>query len=147
MNDPQKIAEAAAEAIYARDRCAKMMGIEMVEVGPGHARFSMRVRPDMLNGYDTCHGGMTFTLADAAFAYACNSYNRLSVAQSCEIVFPAPAREGDVLTATAEERYMKGRTGVYDITVTNQDGEVVALFRGLSRMVKGEAVPGLEEKQ
>ena len=104
----QLIAEAVAQAIYEGDHCARMLGIELGEVAPGYARFSMLVRPDMVNGYGMCHGGMTFTLADIAFAYASNSYNKVAVASACEIVFTAPARAGDTLCAVAEERHLKG---------------------------------------
>ena len=100
----------------------------------------MTVRADMLNGHAICHGGFIFTLADSAFAFACNSYNLTTVASGCTIDFLAPAREGDVLTAVAHERSVSGRTGVYDIEVTNQHGETIALFRGKSYRIKGHVV-------
>ena len=100
----------------------------------------MTVRADMLNGHAICHGGFIFTLADSAFAYACNSYNLNTVASGCAIDFLAPAREGDVLTAVAQERSASGRTGVYDIEVTNQRGEKIALFRGKSYRIKGHVI-------
>ena len=100
----------------------------------------MTVRGDMLNGHAICHGGFIFTLADSAFAYACNSYNLVTVASGCAIDFLAPAREGDVLTARAAERSAAGRTGVYDIDVVNQRGETIALFRGKSYRIKGHVV-------
>ena len=100
----------------------------------------MTVRHDMLNGHATCHGGFIFTLADSAFAFACNSYNLTTVASGCTIEFVAPAREGDVLTATATERSASGRTGVYDIDVTNQDNAAIAFFRGKSYRIKGHVL-------
>jgi acyl-CoA thioesterase len=100
----------------------------------------MTVRPDMLNGHAICHGGFIFTLADSAFAYACNSYNLTTVASGCSIDFVAPARESDVLTAVGHERSSSGRTGLYDIEVRNQRGETIALFRGRSYRIKGHIV-------
>ena len=102
----------------------------------------MKVRADMLNGHATCHGGFIFTLADSAFAFACNSANMSTVASGCSIDFIAPAREDDVLTAIGRERSLSGRTGVYDIEVTNQRGETVALFRGKSYRIKGHVIAG-----
>lgn len=136
----QRIAEAVGRGMYARDHTAKALGIALEEIAPGRARMRMTVRPDMVNGHDICHGGMTFTLADTAFAYACNSYNRAAVAASCHIVFTAPARRGDVLTAVAEEKALEGRSGVYDIAVTDQNGRGVALFRGHSRRLASKVV-------
>lgn len=136
----QALAEAVGRALYEKDHAVRAMGIVLEAIGPGHARMAMTVRRDMLNSHQTCHGGATFTLADACFAYACNSYNRVTVGAGCDIVYPAPAHEGDRLTATAEERHRKGRGGVYDVTVTNQNGEVVALFRGHSRGLDGSLV-------
>jgi acyl-CoA thioesterase len=112
----------------------------LVDVGAGTAVLEMTVREDMLNGHDICHGGFIFTLADSAFAYSCNSYNLVTVASGCTIDFIAPARHGDVLRAQAHERSVSGRTGVYDIEVTNQRGEKIALFRGKSYRIKGHVV-------
>ena len=134
------LAERVAAAMFAKDRASQMMGMRIVKVGPGRAELTMTVRADMLNGHATCHGGFIFTLADSAFAFACNSNNQTTVASGAGIDFIAPAREGDVLTAAAEERSATGRTGVYDITVRNQRGETVALFRGKSHRVKGHVV-------
>jgi acyl-CoA thioesterase len=120
------------------------MGMHVANVGPGRAKVTMTVRADMLNGHATCHGGFIFTLADSAFAFACNSYNLTTVASGCSIEFVAPAREGDVLTAIGHERSASGRTGVYDIEVINQRGESVALFRGRSHRVKGHIVETTE---
>lgn len=124
----------------ARDRASRSLGMKLDSVGPGHAVLTMTVREDMLNGHDICHGGFIFALADSAFAFACNSYNRTTVASGCAIDFVAPARQGDMLTATARERSVSGRTGVYDIEVTNQRGERVAFFRGKSYRIKGHIV-------
>lgn len=138
--DRQKLAKAASDAMWAGDRASKLLGMKVEEVRPGYARLSMRITRDMLNGYDTCHGGVIFTLADSAFGYACNSHNQLSVAASCSIDFLAPARAGDVLTATAVELARAGRAGVYDIRVEKQDGAVVATFRGRSTTLRGHWV-------
>lgn len=138
------LARRCAEAMWRDDHASQALGMRIDEIGPRYARLSMPVRQDMLNGHASCHGGLIFTLADSAFAFACNWSNRLTVASSGTIEFLAPAREGDVLTATAEERSRAGRTGVYDATVTNQVGDLVALFRGRSYTVPGELVPGLE---
>ena len=143
QKDPQKLAEAVGAALYARDTAARALGIALREVRPGGSVMTMTVRPDMLNAHDICHGGFTFALADTAFAYACNARNAVTVAAGCDIIYPAAAREGDVLTAVAEERHARGRSGVYDVTVANQHGEIVALLRGRSRRIEGEVVPGL----
>jgi len=139
--DPQAIAEGTARAMWSNDRASKGLGMRIDAVSPGAATLSMTVRDDMLNGHDICHGGFIFTLADSAFAFACNSYNFVTVASGCSIDFLAPARQGDVLTASAQERSASGRTGVYDIDVTNQRGERVALFRGKSYRIKGSVMP------
>ncbi len=141
--DPQKIAEAAAQAMFDKDNASQSLGMEIVSVGPGTATLSMTVREDMVNGHAICHGGLIFTLADSAFAFGCNAYNRVTVASGCEIAFVAPAKLGDRLTATCNEKILRGRNGVYDIEVTNQDGAVIAYFRGKSRQIKGQIVPGL----
>lgn len=138
----QTLAERVSAVIGERDTAARLLGISVDQVGPGFARLSMTVRGDMLNGAGICHGGLSYTLADTAFAHACNSYNRLTVAQSCSISYPAAARPGDRLTAECREVLRQGRSGVYDCTVTNQDGIVVALFRGQSRTIPGHFVEG-----
>lgn len=138
--DPQELAELAARAMYEKDPATQALGIRLVEVGPGRARMSMRVRADMLNGHQTCHGGFIFSLADSTFAFACNSRNQATVASGCTIDFLAPGFEGDVLTADASEASLAGRTGVYDILVTNQEGRRIALFRGRSYRIKGQVV-------
>jgi acyl-CoA thioesterase len=138
--EAQSLAERVAAEMFARDRASQAMGMRIARVGPGRAELTMKVRAEMLNGHATCHGGFIFTLADSAFAFACNSYNFNTVAQGCAIEFLAPAREGDVLTASGRERSLAGRTGVYDIDVTNQRGESIALFRGKSYRIKGHIV-------
>jgi len=136
----QALAERVAAGMWARDAASQGLGMCIVRVAPGHAELAMTVRSDMLNGHAICHGGFIFTLADSAFAFACNSYNLATVASGCAIEFLAPAREGDVLTAVAHERSASGRTGVYDIDVVNQRGERIALFRGRSYRIKGHVV-------
>jgi acyl-CoA thioesterase len=138
--EAQALAERVAAGMYARDRASQAMGMQISAIGPGYAELTMTVRPDMLNGHAICHGGFIFTLADSAFAFACNSYNLTTVASGCAIDFVAPAREGDVLAAMARERSVSGRTGVYDIEVTNQRGETVAYFRGKSYRIKGHVI-------
>lgn len=117
---------------FDRDRVTTGLGMRIEAVGPGMSRLSMTIRPDMLNVHGSCHGGIIFTLADSAFGYACNSRNEASVGAACTIEYLRPAQEGDVLTATAEERFLAGRTGIYDITVLDASGQIVALFRGRS---------------
>ena len=139
-SDAQAVAELAAAGMFARDRASSGLGMRLTGVGPGHSQMTMAVRAEMLNGHATCHGGFIFTLADSAFAFACNSYNLTTVAAGCSIEYLAPAREGDVLTATAREQSLTGRSGVYDIDVKNQRGETIALFRGKSTRIKGHVV-------
>ena len=131
------------EGMLARDRFSAWLGIEVVAVEAGASTCRMTVREEMVNGFGVSHGGVVFSLADSAFAFACNSYNFNTVAQGCAIEFLAPAREGDLLTAHASERSRSGRTGVYDIEVTNQDGAKIALFRGKSYRIKGHVVEPL----
>ena len=139
-DEAQALAQRVAEKMFALDRASQAMGMRIARVGPGHAELTMTVRADMLNGHAICHGGFIFTLADSAFAFACNSYNLTTVASGCSIDFLAPAREGDVLTAIGQERNVSGRTGVYDIEVRNQTGNTIALFRGKSYRIKGHIV-------
>ena len=135
--DAQRLAERAAGALFGRDNTAKMLGILVAGVKPGFARVTMTVRSDMVNGHHTCHGGLIFTLADSAFAVSCNSHNERAVAASASIDFLAPAFEGDELTAEAAELWRSGRSGIYEITVTNQRAERIALFRGRSQRIGG----------
>ena len=138
--DAQALAERVAAGMYARDNASQGLGIRIARVAPGFAELSMVVRADMVNGHAITHGGLVFTLADSAFAYACNSYNVNTVAAGCAIEFLAPSREGDVLTATAREHTLVGRNGIYDIDVKNQNGETIALFRGKSTRIRGNVV-------
>jgi acyl-CoA thioesterase len=134
--DPQARAEHAAAAMWADDHASQALGIRLESVGPGRAVLAMTVREDMVNGHGIGHGGLTFALADSAFAFACNSYNRATVAAGAEIRFRRPTRRGDRLVATAVERERVGREGVYDVEVT-RDGEVVATFVGRSKEIGG----------
>ncbi len=136
----QALAEAASESMYTRDAASRGLGMRITAIGPGNAALAMTVRGDMLNGHRTCHGGLIFALADSAFAFACNSRNLSTVAAGCQIDYLAPAFEGDSLTAVANEQALKGRTGVYDVAVTNQTGALIALFRGKSHRVGGEVL-------
>ena len=139
----QQTADRVREGLFANDRASKAMGMQVLDVTPGQATVSMAVRPDMLNGHDTCHGGIIATLADSAFAFACNSHGEMTVASGFSIDLVAPALLGDVLTARCMEVAKTGRTGVYDTDVSNQRGERIAVFRGRSHTVKGKpAVPG-----
>jgi acyl-CoA thioesterase len=132
----EQVARRAADAMWRGDRASQGLGMRIVEVGPGRATMSMTVRDDMVNGHAIGHGGFTFALADSAFAFACNSYNRSTVAASCEIRFLAPTRLGDELVAEAVERSREGRDGIYDITVRSAD-VVVATFVGRSKQIRG----------
>ena len=136
----RELAQEVRERMYAGDHATRAMGIAIVDVGPGSAHVRMTVRQDMLNGFAICHGGVLTTLADTAFAYACNAYNEITVASGLSIDFVAPAKEGDVLDARCEEQAVSGRTGVYDVVVTNQRDERIALFRGRSYRFKGKPV-------
>jgi acyl-CoA thioesterase len=135
---PQQIAEASRDAMLKDDHATKALGIAIDAVGPGTCTATMTVRQDMLNGHAICHGGLITTLADSAFAFACNAYNEITVASGFDVNLLAAGRLGDVLTAQAVEVSKSGRTGVYDITVTNQRGERIAAFRGRSYVMKGK---------
>lgn len=138
---PEKRAQRCAEVMFANDRASPGLGMAIESVAPGRAVMTMKVRPDMLNGHHICHGGFTFALADSAFAFACNTYNQNTVAQQNQITYISPGQEGETLTATATEVSRTGRSGVYDVVVTGEDGRTIALFRGLSRTVKGQHFP------
>ena len=133
----QTLAEDCARARWKRDAASQSLGMRLDEIGPGRAVLVMRVRPDMLNGHQTCHGGFIFALADSAFAFACNSHDRVTVAAGCSIDYLSPGRAGELLRAEAVERTRSGKSGVCDISVTGEDGRVVALFRGKSHELKG----------
>ena len=135
--DAQALAEACARAMWAEDRASQGLGMAIERVAPGEAVLTMPVTERMVNGHGLCHGGFIFTLADSAFAFACNTYDQRTVAQHCAVTFLSPARLGDGLTAHAVEVVRSGRSGIYDITVTGADGTVVAEFRGHSRTIKG----------
>jgi acyl-CoA thioesterase len=128
----QSAAETAARTLFASDRASQNMGMGLVAVEEGVARVNMSVRPEMTNGHGICHGGYIFALADSAFAFACNSRGHATVAAAVTIDFLGPAKVGDVLTAVAKERWLGGRTGLYDLSVTRADGTVIAHARGRS---------------
>jgi acyl-CoA thioesterase len=134
------LAEAVTNWMFTRDYASQGLGIQIVEVGPGYSKLKMRVRLSMTNGHGICHGGVVFSLADSAFAFACNSRNQKTVAAGCSIDFLASARVGDELCAEVMEESLQGRTGIYDVVVTDQSGKRVALFRGRSRRVEGEVM-------
>ena len=136
--DPNTIAKACAEKMWAEDRASKALGMKLEKIAPGEAMLSMTVRTDMTNGHGICHGGFIFTLADSTFAFACNTYNQRTVAQQCAVTFIAPVRQGERLTAHAVERNRAGRSGIYDVTVRDSQNNVVAEFRGHSRTIAGD---------
>lgn len=138
---PDELAHAVGQAMYEADAASRALGFELVEVRAGYARMRAAVRPDFLNGHGICHGGLIFALADSTFAFACNSYNVNAVASGCSIEFLRPVRGGEVLTAEAVEQTVSGRTGIYDIRVSNGRGETVAMFRGKSAHIKGHVIP------
>ncbi|WP_369856609.1 hydroxyphenylacetyl-CoA thioesterase PaaI [Candidatus Thalassolituus haligoni] len=133
-----ELAVACANELYRRDSATQHLGIELLHSSPGQSTVAMTVADFMLQGHQTCHGGYLFTLADSAFAFACNTYNEPTVAIGCAIDYVAPGRGGDVLTATAVERSRSGRTGNYDVEIHNQDGHLIALFHGKSYRVRGQ---------
>ena len=133
----QTRAERSASAMFATDSASQSLGMQIDHIAPGAATLSMTLRADMLNGHRIAHGGFLFTLADSAFAFACNSYNQLTVAQQNQITYLAPGHEGERVTAVAIEVSRTGRSGIYDVTVTGEDGRTLALMRGLSRTIKG----------
>ncbi len=139
MTTPDEAAAAVGDAMWRRDRASQTLGMSLDEVRPGYARIRMTVRPEMLNGHGTAHGGLVFALADSAFAFACNSRGVTTVASGCSIEFLAPAREGEELVAEANERELDGRNGVYDVDVRNADGKLVATFRGRSAATRDRA--------
>ena len=143
---PDELAQACADRMWTDDRASQQLGMSLDSVSAGTATLSMSIREDMTNGHGNAHGGFIFSLADSAFAFACNSRNERAVAQACDIVFAAPARLGDRLVATATERHRFGRNGIYDIRVTKDDadGPVLAEFRGRSRLVSGVWVDDVE---
>ena len=143
-NPAEQLAQRVGETMFAADRASRdTLGMALLFCRPGAARMQMRVRPLHLNGHQICHGGFIFTLADSTFAFACNSHNKNTVASAASIEFLRPAQEDDLLTCDGQEQVLSGRHGVYDMRVSNQRGEVVALFRGKSAQIAGTVVvPG-----
>lgn len=134
---PQEMAEACAKVMWDGDSTSQKLGMKLEHIAPGEAVLSMTVSKAMTNGHGNAHGGYLFTLADSAFAFACNTYNQITVAQNCTITFLAPGTLGDRLTATARERSRSGRSGLYDVQVVRDDGTIIAEFRGHARTIKG----------
>ncbi|MES5482534.1 hydroxyphenylacetyl-CoA thioesterase PaaI [Bradyrhizobium sp. INPA03-11B] len=142
---PEDLARACADAMWKEDDASKGLGMELVEIKPGHATMAMTVQPHMVNGQRICHGGYIFTLADSAFAFACNSHNDRAVAAQGNVTFIRPGKLGDRLVATAREISRSGRSGIYDVRVTAGDS-VIAEFRGHSRVIPGSWLPELDIK-
>ncbi len=138
-----ELARACAKAMWDEDKASAGLGMAIAHVASGQSEITMTITDAMVNGHGTCHGGYIFTLADSAFAFACNSHNQRTVAQHCSVTFLAPGRLGDRLRAVAREASRTGRSGIYDIDVFNQDDVKIAIFRGHSRTVKGEFFPGV----
>jgi acyl-CoA thioesterase len=136
----QQLAEACAEAMWAEDRASRELGMRIARIAPGEADLTMTVEARMVNGHGICHGGFIFALADSAFAFACNSFNRRAVAQSNAITYLRPARLGDALIARAVQTAGAGRSGITDVIVTDAEGRQIAVFRGLSRTIEGHLV-------
>ena len=135
------LAQKCAQHMFANDAVTQNMGMQIVEVAPGLATVFMRVTPAMLNGHQTCHGGQLFSLADSAFAFACNSQNEVAVAANCHIDFIRPAYKDDGLTATASACHQGKRTGIYHVQITNQNNELIALFKGNSARINSKLLP------
>lgn len=145
---PKARAQRAAEAMWRHDSASNWFGMRIEDVDEGYARVSLRVKDHHCNGFGMCHGGVTFALADSAFAFACNSRNERTVAQHNSITYLAPGRLGDTLTATAREVSVVGRSGLYDVRVTGSDGTVIAEFRGMSRRIEGRVFDNpMEDKE
>jgi acyl-CoA thioesterase len=146
MMSPEQRAARVGETMFAADAASReFLQMELVSCEPGRAVMRMQVREPMLNGHKICHGGLIFTLADSTFAFACNSHNKVAVAAGCSIEFLKPGQLGDVLTCVGEEQVLQGRHGIYDMKVTNQRGETVAMFRGKSAQIQGTVFPEEEE--
>ncbi len=142
VKNAEALARRVGESMFAADRASReFMQMELLSCAPGRAVMRMTVRKDMLNGHEICHGGLIFTLADSTFAFACNSYNKVAVAAGCSIEFLKPAQLDDVLTCEGVEQTLQGRHGIYDMRVSNQRGEVVAMFRGKSAQIQGTIIP------
>ncbi|MET7426696.1 hydroxyphenylacetyl-CoA thioesterase PaaI [Dactylosporangium sp. NPDC005555] len=137
----EEVARRSAQTVWDGDLASRALGMRLGDVSPGLATVQMRVRDDMVNGHGICHGGLIATLADSAFAIACNTYDDVTVAAGFDVTFVAPAKPGDELTATAAERVRQGRSGLYDVTVRTADGSVIAEFRGRSRALGRRILP------
>ena len=144
--DALKIARACVDAMWAEDAASRGLGMELIAIEPGVAVLAMSITDAMVNGHGVCHGGYIFALADSAMAFASNTHNQPALAQHCSISFVASARRGDRLVARATERMRAGRSGIYDVTVTREEGFVIAEFRGHTRTIDGEIVPGLKPR-
>ena len=145
MATERELAAKVGQSMFAGDRASKdFMGLELVSCEPGRAVMRMTVRKEMLNGHEICHGGLIFTLADSTFAFACNSHNKVTVAAGCSIEFLKPGKLGDVLVCEGVEQVLQGRHGIYDMKVSNQRGEVVAMFRGKSASIQGQVIPAAD---
>ena len=140
-----ELAHRSALAMWTEDSASRRLGMRLTEIGPGRSRLTMTVREDMVNGHGSCHGGYLATLADSAFAVACNTYGEVTVAAGFDITFVAPARLGDELAAAATERIRYGRSGLYDVTVSRADGAVIAEFRGRSRSLGRPHLPPIPD--
>jgi acyl-CoA thioesterase len=139
-----ELATAVGEQMFASDVASReTMGMQLLDCKPGYARMSMEIKALHLNGHKICHGGFIFTLADSTFAFACNSHNKVAVAAGCSIEFLKPGQLGDVLTCEGVEQTLSGRHGIYDMKVSNQNGEVIAMFRGKSAQIQGTVLPTL----
>lgn len=138
---PQELAEACARTMWNDDSASQRLGMELIQIAPGQATLTMTVTDQMTNGHGSAHGGYLFTLADSAFAFACNTYDQMTVGQHCSITYLAPGAKGDRLTATAREQSRQGRSGIYDVQITREDGTVLVLFRGHSRAVNRRLLP------
>lgn len=135
---PKERAEKAAAIMWENDRASPWIGMRLDTIDEGRSKMSLVVQDHHVNGHDICHGGIIFTLADSAFAFACNSRNQNTVAQHNSITYISPSKLGDTLTADAKEVSLSGRSGIYDVTVTNQNNDVIAEFRGCSRAIRGQ---------
>jgi acyl-CoA thioesterase len=139
--DKKQLAEKVVDTMFSNDHFSQWLGIERVKVEPGHCILKLKVRKDMLNGFGIAHGGITYSLADSALAFASNSHGRKAVSIETSISHTEQLKEGDVITAMAEETKLSNKIGIYHITVTNQKGEKVALFKGTVYRTSGEWFP------
>jgi len=146
--NPDMRARQVAQAMYERDQASQSLGMQITHIAAGQATLVMPVREDMMNGHGLVHGGFIFSLADSAFAFACNSYNQTTVAQQNQITYLSPVRAGEVLEAEAIEISRAARSGTYDVTVrTANDRRMVALMRGLARSIRGQTIPDIQEEE